>query len=184
MSCLWKLQLPPLSQDCGWVWWKYFFCDTEVVASLRVTCDSPQYITPAQWRGSLWLNYCSECTMCNTAWGQWHLQGWAYMGIARVFLHIIYHVICLNVLCVHVYHVHRRDVARGHGLWRSPVTPREHRGTKRLQSLVFARVTTSLCRCFCMRAQSLGLITLGFTLCSISLISTVPSYSVSHSTQV
>ena len=29
---------------------------------------------------------------------QWRLQGRAYPGIARVFLHTIYHVICLNVL--------------------------------------------------------------------------------------
>ena len=36
---------------------------------------------------------------------QWRLQGQAYPGIARVFLHTIYHVICL--------------IARGHGLWSS-----------------------------------------------------------------
>ena len=55
---------------------------------------------------------------------QWRLQGRAYLGLARVFLHTIYHVICLNVLhCArtHVYRVCRCDVARGHGLWRSRV---------------------------------------------------------------
>jgi len=52
---------------------------------------------------------------------QWRLQGRAYPGIARVFLHTIYYVICLNVLHAHVYRVRRHDVARGHGLWRSQV---------------------------------------------------------------
>ena len=34
---------------------------------------------------------------------QWRLQGRANPGIARVFLHTIYHVICLNLLhCVRV----------------------------------------------------------------------------------
>jgi len=50
----------------------------------------------------------------------------------------------------HVYRVCRRDV---HGTWpwtmEKSSQPRERRGTKRLQSFVFARVTTSLCRRFC-----------------------------------
>ena len=36
---------------------------------------------------------------------QWRLQGQAYPGIARVFLHTIYHVICLNVLRACMYTV-------------------------------------------------------------------------------
>jgi len=60
------------------------------------------------------------CILC---FNQWRLQGRAYPGIAWVFLHTIYHVICLNILRAHVYRVRRRDLACGHGLWRSRVNP-------------------------------------------------------------
>jgi len=108
----------------------------------------------------LWLKnfatmhgYCSYPHSIRTG-SQWRLQGRANPGIARVFLHTIYHVICLKPTAharMYIYRVCRCDVARGHGLGRSQ--PRERRGTKRPQSFVFARVTTSLCRRFWLTLQ-------------------------------
>ena len=34
--------------------------------------------------------------VCKSRWAQWRLQGRANPGIARVFLHTIYHMICLK----------------------------------------------------------------------------------------